>query len=702
MPLTTAAAQQNTDLSYFAPGSILPAHARGVQSREVSATDWTFPLQVGSVTGLHAYIGTQLSAYHGLSWNNDPKLFRYPHRDNQCEPRKWKVRPCPSGKGHQGVDIRANDNSNRKWNVVAVEDGVVTSVTKNTTVAIRNGTRTVRYLHMDRQSIAQAGIVKGKVVRKGDVLGKVSNIMEGTASTSLHLHFDAHTSVAAEGHFYHVYPSLIAAYRRAWGLPDLLEGSALGIDPDREIAGGTVILPPNPNRPVLVGSDCAGTNLAEPLPQVDRSRFASLWRHNCSILGLIADDAAGARSFVYFQPRQPVAELVSSDPELFAGKNVGGAFSGIAKQYSSRCGTAAFEVSGTASQTDQNPVIVLRGKRPQRDSATCRVVGSIDETLEFSFIERASPGDIIVSPGTTPPEDRKTLSEVTRNFLAITFYPGKDGRIELLPYFALFTGLDRINGKTDSKGGLIPALTTDEGGVAISWVWIRKRSLYTNGLLITPRTLAHSMAGVDPAVCDTQVRPTSSGIAAVGGTAQAARMCGAVSVYLSGYIGFGSGRNFAADYFGRQVSVDETLNLGDPAVAWNWMRTMYSHESGRPAVIDRDTFVRGLAFGTDYVSHFYDGNATALRPVAFYTDACNFDAAGCGNQPEDKPTNDPAALHPVVAALNREIEILTLTNRTLTDLVRRLEQRVGRTSERKISTAPPIGGGRPPRQKPLY
>ena len=229
------------------------------------------------------------------------------------------------------------------------------------------------------------------------------------------------------------------------------------------------------------------------------------------------------------------------------------------------------------------------------------------------------------------PEPRSTLSELTRNFLAITFYPGADGQTRLLPYFSDFPGYTTEGGRTDSAGGLIPALSTDEGGVAISWVWVRKRALFTQGLLVTPRSVAHSMAGVDPSACDAQVNPSAAGLAAAGNDmAQASRNCGRVSAYLAGYIGFTGGRGFARDYFGRQVDIDETLNLADANIAYNWMRTMYSHESGRAPVIGREVFERGLRLGDDYVATYYDGApAEQLRPIGFYADPCNFDQPSC-------------------------------------------------------------------------
>jgi len=618
MPHRTAVAQ---DLTYFAPGDILPRTVRGITGRSVSFPEWTFPMEVGSATGLHAYMGTQLRDYHGLQSNNDPRLFNYPHRDNQCEPRSRNVAACPAGKGHQGVDIRANDNADKKWNVVAVEDGVVTLITRNTTVGVKNGNHTVQYLHMDPGSIRDAGIEVGDVIRKGQVLGKVSCFMGGSCATSRHLHFHAYTGTLGEGRFYHVYPSLIAAYRRAWNLSDNVENGELKHDPVREtgapISGSQSVGSPQ--------ASCSGIELGDPPAGVDRNAFSSLWLHNCSVMGLVADTVTGARSFVYYHPKASLKDVVALEPMLFTGVNEAGSFRGQARHYSSRCGTAVFDVSGIAFEENGNPVVEVKGRRPQRNPA-CEMTGTVEEVLRFTFVERVSPSGPPVDH--VIPDDRITLSEKTRNFLAITFYPDENGTIRLLPYFAEFPGLATQGGLTDSAGGLIPALRTDEAGVAISWVWIRKRARFTDGLRVTPRTVAHSMAGVDPGACDSQLRPTPVAVQASGNTA-AQDACNRVAAYLRGYVGFANGRDFAGDYFGRRVGVDEELILAEPETAWNWMRTMYSHESGRPPVITRTVFERGLRFGDDYISSFYDGVPDVLKSVEFYQNPCNFAQPEC-------------------------------------------------------------------------
>lgn len=683
---TAPPAVAQTSLTYFAPGNILPNADLGVRGRKVFFPDWTFPLEVGTATGKHAYIGTQLEVYHHVHDVNSPTLFNYPHRDNQCEPRGWRMLPCPSGNGHQGVDIRADDNRNNFWPVVAVESGVVSSVTANTTVAVRNGSHTVRYLHMDPGSIAAAGIRAGVTVTQGQMLGKVSCFLERRCQTSRHVHLDAYTGSAGNGDFYHVYPSLIAAYRRAWGLPSGIADGALGVDTAHEVGGSSP--PPFPSGE----GSCNGVSLSEPLPGADLNSFDSLWRHNCSVMGLKVDPNSGARSFTYYRPKRSLGDVILGDPVLFEGVNASGRFSGVAKQYSSLCGIQKFDVEGEAAEENGTAIVRLKGTRQRLDSA-CQPAGTVDESLKFTFAERVTPSGS--STEHVIPEPRTTLSELTRNFLAITFYPGPTGTIEVLPYFRDFPGTATEGGRTDQNGGLIPALASDEAGVAISRVWVRKRALYTQGLTITPRSVAHSMAGVDPGACDAGLEPTPAGITAAGGNAALARsMCGRVSAYLRGYIGFAGGRSFARDYFGRAVSADETLNLSDMGTAYNWMRTMYSHESGRAPVIDREIFERGVRFGDDYIATYYDhAPAETLHPLAYYSDPCNFSQASCTGTPaggtgadDDTPAAGGATDAEQLAKITGEVAAIRERLSTIETIVNALSQGAASTASAEGGT----------------
>lgn len=653
------------DLQYFPPGDILPTTVSGITARNVYFPEWTFPMKVGAATSQHAYIGTQLGRYHKLDWDNDPRLYAYPHRDNQCEPREWKVDTCPSAKGHQGNDIRANSNADNTWEVVAVEAGTVTKVTSNTTVIVRSasGNHSVRYLHMHPTSIADAGIRAGIQVARGQVLGKVSNIMNGRPNTSRHLHIDVYAGTNASGAHMQIYPSLIAAYRRAWGLDDLVEGGVLKPDPDREVRGGSVRPPlSSEGGSVSPTGSCSGVALAPPLATVDAATITSYWLHNCSVMGLIADTATGSRNFVYYQPKANLAALVEADPQLFTGKAQGAGYFGRAKRYSSACGTVLYDVEGPIGQVAGVSSVTLRGTYPRRDS-NCQTIGTAADEMLFVYMGNAAPTPPPSAAVTSePPGDRVTLSEKTRNFLAITFYPPEAGQpITVLPYVAAFPGTSTETGLFDSAipPGLIPRMKSDEAGVGLSWVWLNKRARFVAAQTATPRNIAYSMAGVDPSTCTAEVLPVIDNI-------ESRSACKDVSNYLAGYIGFGGGRNFAADYFGRSVSIDEVLNFALPDVAFNWMRTMYSHESGRAALVDADTFTRGVRYGEDWIAEYYGGQTGKVRADSWYSNPCNFGQPSCGTQEVD-------AVQPVAPDIDAEP---TETLETLAEAIRRLERRV--------------------------
>jgi murein DD-endopeptidase MepM/ murein hydrolase activator NlpD len=665
LTLTTLSfAAHAQDLHYFPPGDILPVTITGITARTVIFPEWTFPMKVGAATGQHAYIGSQLGQYHKLTWDNDPRLYAYPHRDNQCEPRKWTVDACPSGEGHQGNDIRANSNADNTWEVVAVEAGTVTKVTSNTTVIVRSASsnHSVRYLHMHPNSIAAAGIRAGAQVARGQVLGKVSNIMGGTPNTSRHLHIDVYSGTNAAGAHLQIYPSLIAAYRRAWTLDDLVENGALKPDADREVRGGAVRPPSVTGGGVAAAESCGGVALSPPLATIDASTIASYWLHNCSVMGLIANTETGLRSFVYYQPKANLAALVEADPLLFAGRAQGTAYSGRAKRYSSACGAVLYDVEGPIGQIAGLSSVTLRGSFPRRD-ANCQTIGTAKDDMLFVYMGSAAPTPPLSSAGTPePPGDRVTLSEKTRNFLAITFYPTEAGQpITVLPYVAAFPGASVDSGLFDSANppGLIPQMKSDEAGVGLSWVWLNKRARYVASNTATPRNIAYSMAGVDLATCTGEVRPVIE-------DAESRSYCEAVSAYLAGYIGFGGGRNFAADYFGRSVSIDEVLNFALPDVAFNWMRTMYSHESGRAALVDVDTFARGVRYGEDWLAEHYGGETGRVRPDAWYGDPCNFGQQSCGAPGGNvvQPVTHDAVVEPAE------------TLEKLAEAIRRLERRV--------------------------
>src|SRR5258705_342563 len=85
----------------------------------------------------------------------DPRNYNpLEQRDNFCEIRSWSMPMCPGGVGHQGQDIRPATCKDNTWEVMAVVDGIITLVTKNTTVKLKGADGTVfEYLHMHPSSI---------------------------------------------------------------------------------------------------------------------------------------------------------------------------------------------------------------------------------------------------------------------------------------------------------------------------------------------------------------------------------------------------------------------------------------------------------------------------------------------------------------------------------------------------------------------
>ena len=215
---------------YYPPGKLTSQDAgRGREDRKVWLPDMIFPLKLGE--NEHPHMNSQIWGYGGGGWggkgaaggrecdprNYDPMF----QRDNYCEVRGWSMPLCPAGKGHQGQDIRPPRCNDNKWEVVAVVDGRIDMVTKNTTVRLvgKDGTK-YRYLHMHPRSIR---VRKGQRVKQGDVLGRISRYMNGRRSTSTHLHFDVKQNVKigngrVRSVYVPLYSSLIAAYRKAKGL----------------------------------------------------------------------------------------------------------------------------------------------------------------------------------------------------------------------------------------------------------------------------------------------------------------------------------------------------------------------------------------------------------------------------------------------------------------------------------------------------
>jgi murein DD-endopeptidase MepM/ murein hydrolase activator NlpD len=192
-----------------APGALLPNSGNGVRAATVYAPGIRFPVSVkpaylnSQVYGIGGHLGPQ------GGWS-DARNYAYPWRDNFCEKRQYRTPMCPSGTGHQGVDIRPARPKNESGQFgVAAEPGRIAKIgSYSVTLAGDSGTQ-YNYLHLRNLKVSV-----GQRVTAGQVIGTISNNFAGTPTT-VHLHFEIKQNRNGQG-WVHVppYSSLIAAYER--------------------------------------------------------------------------------------------------------------------------------------------------------------------------------------------------------------------------------------------------------------------------------------------------------------------------------------------------------------------------------------------------------------------------------------------------------------------------------------------------------
>jgi murein DD-endopeptidase MepM/ murein hydrolase activator NlpD len=194
------------------PGELVLNSGEGVKSEKIYAPWIRFP-----VAKKPAYINSQVYGVGGRLGPKTPKggwghpaNYKYPWHDNFCERRDRRTSACPSGLGHQGVDIRPAGPEDRKYSAVAVESGRIVKIgSYSVTLAGESGTQ-YNYLHLE---MADLKVSLGQRVVTGQVIGLISNDFKGTP-TPVHLHFEIRQNVNGRG-WQHVppYTSLVAAYQ---------------------------------------------------------------------------------------------------------------------------------------------------------------------------------------------------------------------------------------------------------------------------------------------------------------------------------------------------------------------------------------------------------------------------------------------------------------------------------------------------------
>jgi peptidase M23-like protein len=158
-------------------------------------------------------------------------VMSYPWRDDFCERRSYYVGQCPGGMGHQGQDIRAADCNPKSTgtdgctphqnDIVAVRDGMILRAPNQEAVYLVVNTPTehirFRYLHMRPKLLDADGVVSGRKVTAGEVLGQIGNFSQYEHGTSYHLHFDVQVPTRSGWVFVNPYMTLVAAYERLIG-----------------------------------------------------------------------------------------------------------------------------------------------------------------------------------------------------------------------------------------------------------------------------------------------------------------------------------------------------------------------------------------------------------------------------------------------------------------------------------------------------
>lgn len=276
------------DFTYYSPGFIIPG--TGIRKDIGGRADDTvyarlrFPMKdAPAFANSQSFNDWGNCDFTGRTWNGSrghkgasysctvngtPLVFdeaanyAYPWRDNFCEHRRFAVGQCPGGFGHQGQDIRPsscallNEGADRcqpyQHEVVAVYDGMILRPPKKEAVFLFINTADthmrVRYMHLSPRLLDSDGIVSGKTVHEGDVVGKVGNFDNVERGTTYHLHFDMQVPTRIGWVFVNPYMTLVASYERLIGA----RGTEIKLGDSVPVSSAVPPVILNPGEPVAV------------------------------------------------------------------------------------------------------------------------------------------------------------------------------------------------------------------------------------------------------------------------------------------------------------------------------------------------------------------------------------------------------------------------------------------------------------------
>jgi hypothetical protein len=200
--------------TYEPAGDLIPGSGTGQPNSPLQIVDMRFPIEVAP-----AYPNSQVYRPGGLHGGGggqcDASNYSYPWQDNFCETRDYDVDLCPSGKGHQGQDIRPSTCADDTHWAVATESGTITFIGSHSVWLLGASGIRHRFLHMTMSALA---VSVGQNVSPGQRLGRVSNTTGGTYSTTIHLHYDMYKYVAGVGSTYvSPYSTLVDSYENLLG-----------------------------------------------------------------------------------------------------------------------------------------------------------------------------------------------------------------------------------------------------------------------------------------------------------------------------------------------------------------------------------------------------------------------------------------------------------------------------------------------------